>query len=182
MVAAPAILAQGAALLPGLSVWASVPAGNGVGFPLRIDAGGRYRLELLGLGGPFVERLEDADGWPLLRDGDLGHLEREFRAGDYRLIVEPPAVPARAVARLTRLVSPAPIEGHGRIPCPSMDAVGDVARAGSADAPGPPDSWSFALAGTAHVTLDMTGDGMLAVVARTRRMPSRSGGCAIPAG
>ncbi len=165
VVAAPARLAEGATLLAGLSVRASLPAGTGVAFPLRIARAGNYRLDLLGLGGPFAARLEDAEGWPLLREGDLNGLERDFRPGAYRLIVQPPAVAARAVARLARIVPAPAIEGHGPHVLPFDAAQSATWREPvSRGAPRTPDRWTFALAGPAKITLDLTGEGMAAVL------------------
>ncbi len=163
VVVAPAPMLAGAALLPGLSVRASLPAGSGVAFPLRIAQAGRYHLDLHGLGGRFAARLEDAEGWPLLRDGDLTSLDTDLAPGLYRLIVEPPAVAARVVARLARIVPPAPIEGHGPHTLP-FDAVQSATwrEPASPDAEREPDAWSFALAGPANISLDLTGEGMAA--------------------
>ena len=47
-------LAEGAELLPGGSVRATLPPGQGVGFPIRIAATGRYHLDLLGDGRVFL--------------------------------------------------------------------------------------------------------------------------------
>jgi hypothetical protein len=165
VVSAPAPLTAGGTLLTGLSVRASLPAGTGVAFPLRIEQAGSYRLDLLGLGGPFTARLEDSGGWPLLQEGDLNGLERDFRPGNYRLIVQPPAVAARAVARLARIVPAPPIEGHGPHVLPFDDAQSATWREPvSHGAPRTPDSWTFALAGPAKITLDLTGEGMGAVL------------------
>jgi len=163
---APASLAQGAPLLPGLSVRASLPAGTGVAFPIQIAEEGDYHLDLRGLGGRFAARLEDAEGWPLLADGDLTSLDTDLAAGSYRLIVQPPSVAARAVARLTRILPPPPpIRGHGPHPLPFEAAQSATWRepAGVDDARAP-DVWRFALAGPASVTLDLAGAGMQAVL------------------
>jgi uncharacterized protein len=163
---APAPLAEGAALLPGLSVRASLPAGTGVAFPIRIAEDGDYHLDLHGLGGRFAARLEDAEGWPLLGDGDLTSLTTALEAGSYRLIVQPPAVAARAVARLARILPPPPpIAGHGPHPLPFEAAQSATWRepSGGSDARDP-DVWSFTLAGPATVTLELTGQGMQAAL------------------
>jgi uncharacterized protein len=165
VVAAPAVLAEGATLLPGLSVRASLPAGGGVAFPVRIAEKGRYHLDLLGLGGKFTARLEDAEGWPLLVQSDLTSLDQDFVPGSYRLIVQPPAVAAQVVARLTRIEPPANIEGHGPHALPFEVAQSATWREPARrDAPRTPDAWTFSLAGPAKITLELTGDGMVAAL------------------
>jgi uncharacterized protein len=165
VVAAPANLAEGTTLLPGLSVRASLPEGTGVAFPIRIDRDGRYRLDLLGPDRSFTARLEDAEGWPLLPTGNLSTLQQEFSAGTYRLIVQPPATAARAVARLARIETPPPIEGHGPRALPFDAAQAATWREpASREAPRTPDAWTFDLAGPAKVYVELRGDGMAATL------------------
>jgi uncharacterized protein YecT (DUF1311 family) len=165
--AAPAPMARGETLLPGLSVRASLPAGSGIAFPLRIAEAGTYHMDLLGLGGPFAARLEDDEGWPLLAEGSLTSLDRDFVPGTYRLMIQPPAVAARAVVRLTRIVPEAPITGHGphNLPFEATQPATWREPAGP-DAPRVSDTWTFTLRGPAQVTLDLTGDGMIALLHR----------------
>jgi uncharacterized protein len=159
--ATEAPLGEGAELLPNGSVRATLMPGHGVAFPIQIAATGRYHLDVLGDGRAFTARLEDGDGWPLLATSDLSSIDQDFVAGRYRLIVQPPSVEARVVARLRPIEKPVALAGHGPHPLP-FDAPqsrewreppnGNDAR--------PPDVWTFALAGPAIVSLAINGDGM----------------------
>jgi uncharacterized protein len=154
-------LAEGAELLPEGSVRATLTPGHGVAFPIRIATAGPYHLDLLGDGRTFTARLEDADGWPLRAAGDLSSIEQDLTPGRYRLIVQPPSVEARVVARLRQVVRPVALTGHGPHPLP-FDAPQSLEwrEPPGRDDARTPDTWTFALAGPANVSLTVTGDGM----------------------
>lgn len=177
VVAAPAAFATGAPLLPGGSARATLTPGQGVVFPIGIEAEGRYRLEVLGDGRQFPVRLEDADGWPLHAAGPVRALEQPFAPGQYRLFVEPVSVSARVVARLQRIEPPPDLSGHGphELPFEAPQAL-EWREPARQDAPRIPDIWTFALAGPTTVTLSLSGDGMSASLEAD---PPRPGG---PAG
>lgn len=158
-------LAKGADLLPGGSVRATLLPGRGVAFPAHITAAGRYRLDILGDGRTFTSRLEDAGGWPMLAAGDLSLVDQDLSPGDYRLIVQPPAVQAQVVARLRRIEPPVVLSGHGPhdLPFDAPQAL-EWREPPGRDDPRAPDLWTFALAGPAKVTLSITGDGMAAAL------------------
>ena len=158
-------LADGAELLPSGSVRATLAPGRGVAFPIRVATAGRFHLAVLGDGRTFAARLEDADGWPLLPAGDLSAVDQDLAAGRYRLIVEPPSVEARVVARLDTIEKPVALTGHGPHPLP-FDAAQSLQwrEPPGRDDPRAPDVWNFALAGPATVTLSIDGDGMAAAI------------------
>jgi uncharacterized protein len=162
LVARPAPLIGGATLLPGGSVRASMPAGSGAAFFVEIVEAGNYHLDLVGLGRKFTARFEDEEGWPILPAGDLSSLDRALSPGRYRLMVLPEAVDARVVARLVRVESEATLQGHGPHPL-LFDAEQRIQwrEPEGRDDPRLPDLWDFALAGPAHVTVDIS-DGMVA--------------------
>jgi uncharacterized protein len=158
-------LATGSDLLPGGSTRATLSPGLGFAFPIHIAETGRYQLDLLGDGRVFSARLEDADGWPIRAAGDPSSIDQVFQAGDYRLIVQPPGVQARVVARLRRIEPPVELSGHGPHVLPfdrpqALEWREPPARGG----PRAPDIWTFALAGPAHVALSLDGDGMTATL------------------
>jgi uncharacterized protein len=161
--AAATALSDGADLLPGGSTRATLMPGRGVATPIHIAVAGRYHLDVLGDGRVFSARLEDADGWPLRAAGDLSSVDQDFLAGDYRLIVQPPSVQARVVARLRRIEPPVALTGHGPHALPFEVAQSLQWREPPGrDDPRTPDVWTFALAGPAKVTLNIDGDGMAA--------------------
>lgn len=159
--ATEAPLSEGADLLPNGSVRATLRPGRGVAFPIQIAAAGRYHLDLLGDGRTFTGRLEDSDGWPLLAAGDLSSIDQDFAPGRYRLIVQPPSVEARVVARLQPIVKPVALTGHGPhlLPFDSPQSL-EWREPANRDAQRLPDVWTFTLAGPATVALSIDGDGM----------------------
>jgi hypothetical protein len=159
--ATEAPLSEGAELLPNGSVRATVTPGHAVAFPIQIAAAGRYHLDLLGDGRQFTARLEDSDGWPLLAAGDLSSIDQDLGAGRYRLIVQPPSVEARVVARLQPIGQPVALTGHGPHPLP-FDAPQSLEwrEPQNRDDPRLPDVWTFTLRGSATVALNLHGDGM----------------------
>ena len=167
-------LAEGADLLPGGSTRATLTPGHGISFPIRIAAPGRYHLDLLGDGRSFTARLEDADGWPLLAAGDLSSIDQDFSRGRYRLIVQPPSVEARVVARLQQIVTHAALTGHGPHPLP-FDAPQSLEwrEPPGRNDPRTPDTWGFALAGPANVSLTVDGDGMGATLQAASADPAK---------
>ena len=160
LVANPAPLLAGSTLVPGGSVRASLPGGSGVAFPVEIAADGRYRFDVLSLGAPWTGRLEDAGGWPLVKPGPLDGTLTPLHPGQYRLVVTPDAVGRQVVARLTAVVKPAEITGHGPHPLPFEQPQTATWREPDArEQPRTPDLWTFALPGEAEVTLTLA-DGM----------------------
>jgi hypothetical protein len=148
------------------SVRTTLPPGKGAVVPIEIAQDGVYRIDLLGVGRHWRARLEDSEGWPLTRPGELTRLTRKFEKGSYRLVVTPEDVEARLVARLR--MSPAPLElsGHGPHPLPFETAQKLQWRepqtpAGARE----PDVWNFTLRGDSEVTL-MISDGMIGEILR----------------
>lgn len=166
LVAAPASLDEGGVLVADGSVRASLSEGHGIVFPIDITNPGLYRLDLYGLDRTFDARIEDADGWPLTPPGKISRLEQHLEPGRYRLVVAPGDVEARVVARLTPVLDPPALDGHGPHPLPFDQAQAFQWRESDArDAPRLPDRWTFTLYGTANITLDVS-DGMVADLLR----------------
>ncbi|WP_051079680.1 hypothetical protein [Methylosinus sp. LW4] len=143
---------------------AALDGGHGAVVPIDIPEDGLYRLDLAGLGKEWRARLEEADGWPLAAPGPLTRLTRRFEKGSYRLVVLPEDVEGRFVARLRRIVTAAPLEGHGPHALP-FDAPQKLQwrEPLAKSAPRDPDVWSFALAGDSDIMLDVS-DGMVAEI------------------
>ena len=160
----PAALATTPVLSKEGEARATLAAGKGAVVPLEIPQDGLYRIELLGVGWTWNARLEDAEGWPLTKPGKLRSLTRQFDKGAYRLVVSPEDVEARMVGRLTPIVTPLPLSGHGPHPLPFGAAQNLQWREPQAsDAPRTPDVWRFSLAGEADVELSIS-EGMIAEV------------------
>jgi uncharacterized protein YecT (DUF1311 family) len=164
--ATPAPLPEGDRLIPDGTARATLEGGRGVVFPIDIAQGGTYRLELLGLGRTFTARLEDAEGWPLTKPGEIAELEQHFAPGRYRLVVLPQPVDARVVARLLPVQPEIEVAGHGPHPLPfEVPQVHQWREPQGQSDPRVPDRWTFGLQGPAEVTLDI-GDGMIADLLR----------------
>lgn len=158
--ATPAVLRQGAALLPNGRVHATVPAGTGIAFPLVITRAGRYRLELLSQGRPPIARLDDADGWPITRAGPMTDHEQDLQPGRYRLLISAAVVPSTVAARLLPVVAEAAILGHGPHALPAgVPQHATWREPAGRDAPRLPDIWSFTLEAPAAATIALE-DGM----------------------
>ena len=162
LLASPAPLLPGGMLRPGGSVRASLAAGSGVAFPIEVSGGPEdsYHFDVLSLGAPWAGRLEDADGWPVAAPGPLDGLKAKLRPGRYTLVLQPDAVARHVAARLTRVVKPAEITGHGphALPFESPQAATWREPDGT-DRPRDPDQWAFSLPGPSTVTITLS-DGM----------------------
>ncbi len=164
--ATPAPLLPLATLRPGGSVRATLQAGAGASIPLIVDAADTLRLDVASLGAPFLGRLEDGEGWPLTRPGKLDGFEQSMTPGRDRLLIEPSAVTREVVVRLNAVARPAPITGHGPHPLPFGAAQSATWREPeSQSAPRTPDRWTFALQGTAQISLRL-GDAMIGELRR----------------
>ena len=159
--ASPAPLLTGATLRPGGSVRATMPVGSGASFPITVAGEAeRYHLEVAGLGGAWTGRVEDADGWPITNPGPLNDIELALQPGQYRMLVIPDAVTRQVAARLTPIVKPAEIMGHGPHPLAFETPAHAVWREPDGrDQPRTPDAWTFSLAGPAEISIAL-GDGM----------------------
>ncbi len=163
LLANPAPLLAGGTLVPGGSVRASLPGGSGAAFPVDIvgSADGRYHFDVLSLGTPWTGRLEDADGWPVIKPGRLDGIETALRPGHYRLVVAPDVVGRQVAIRLSAITNPVGITGHGPHTLPfEQDQTATWREPDGRDQPRTPDTWAFSLAGPAEVTVTL-GDGMV---------------------
>jgi hypothetical protein len=161
--AVPARLLPAPPLLPGGSVRATLAAGTGLAIPVTVTDAGSYDISLLGPGGGFSARLDDAEGWPLVVPGPFDDRVLDLRPGHFTLLVTPGPTQQRLVATMDRIVPPQPVTGHGPHPLPLGDTLSATWREPSlATAPRTPDQYNFSLAGpaTAHVRLGkgMAGD------------------------
>ncbi|MEM9557646.1 MAG: hypothetical protein AAGC60_25535 [Acidobacteriota bacterium] len=150
-------VAPGGMLRLGVAARRALAPGDAVSYQLPIAEAGRYRLRVLGLGQPFRVRLEDDDGWPLLPPGPLDEADVELAVGDYRVVVLPQAVAARAVVRVDRVVEAPTLRGRGPHALPLDRSVEHVWREPSgdlpADAPARADLWRVELPAAADLEI-----------------------------
>ena len=100
-------------LEPGVAARGWIDPEESLEYRFQVDEPGRWRIRVLGLGGLFPVRIEDADGWPLTRPARPGDQTVELEAGEHRLVVLPQAVRARHVALVERIPDPLSRDGHG---------------------------------------------------------------------
>ncbi|MBB6485855.1 lysozyme inhibitor LprI family protein [Rhizobium lusitanum] len=161
-----ASLAQAATLVPDSSSRGVLSSSSGGIVPIEIAKAGSYQFDLYALGGDLSARLEDADGWPLTAPGPLSTISQDFAPGHYRLVIQPREVDTRFVTRLATIIDPPQPQGHGPHPLAFNQAQKFQWREpqGGGDAR-IPDSWTFDLAASADVSIDLT-EGMIGTLIR----------------
>ena len=163
---------DGATLVPGGSVRAAA-GGSGAAFPIEIAEAG-LSPDPSGSGGslPLGSR---TGGMAILPAGDLSSLDRTLSPGRYRVLVPPIASMPGSSPGWREGAGGGP-QGHGPHPL-VFDAEQRFQwrEPPGRDDPRPPDQWEFALAGPAHVTIDIS-DGM---VGDLRRADDASSGAAL---
>jgi uncharacterized protein len=162
----PASLLTAATLVADGTSRGILSGGHGAIVPIEIANAGSYQLDLYSLGGDLSARIEDAEGWPLTAPGPLSTLSQDFTPGHYRLVILPRDVDTRFVARLTPLIEPQQLQGHGPHPLAFNQAQAFQWREpqGKGDAR-VPDSWTFDLQADADVSIDLT-EGMIGTLFR----------------
>ncbi len=106
-------LIDGGLLEDGIAARYSLPLGEGLQYRFEIKKTGRYKLQSFGTNGFFKARLEDGDGWPLIRPGVDSDFELDLNAGNYRLVVLPTELPARVLTLLQQVKKAETRKGHG---------------------------------------------------------------------
>ncbi len=104
---------DGGTVTDGIPARLSLAPGEAAELRLDVRRAGTYRVRAFGLKRKFAVRLEDQDGWPILKPGVDGDIRRTLAKGTYRLVVLPSAVSTRAVVALDREPSPLRFRGHG---------------------------------------------------------------------
>jgi hypothetical protein len=93
-----------------------VAADAAIRFQVQIDEPDYYLLDTYSLGKPLTHRLEDAEGWPLMKPGQPGAINRDFMPGTYFYYSLPVQVDSRRVTFLKRKIKPPKISGKGPHP------------------------------------------------------------------
>lgn len=148
-------LVEGGMLPLGETVRATLEAGKGIVYAFSVEKSGLYDVGALGLNKTFAVRLEDADGWPIVKPGAQGDFSLHLDAGHYRLIVLPQALDSRVVTTLKpSAVRPVWI-GHGPHALPLNSRVKHVWNEPEDGQARTPDQWRFTLAAPATVNIDL---------------------------
>lgn len=154
-----AALAEGGPLELDRIARATVPAGDGVAYDLELDAPRYVRIRSSAPSQSFPCRLEDEDGYPVVRPTNTCDLRVQLKPGRYRLISAPIDVDSKRHTVAETDQPPEPREGHG----PHELLLGRRASHVWVEPPGdgerPTDLWTFTLPADLHVDID-AGDEM----------------------
>jgi len=93
-----------------------VAADAAIRYQVQIDEPDSYLLDTYSLGKALTNRLEDAEGWPLMKPGQTGAINRYFTPGIYFYYSLPSQVDSRRVTFLKRNIRPPKISGKGPHP------------------------------------------------------------------
>ncbi len=159
-------LINGGEIEDGVIARHSLPSAKGLKYEFEVEKAGRYQLKGFGINGYFNARLEDGDGWPLLKPGTRADFDLDLHAGNYRLVVLPTALPTRVVTELKRIEKAPAREGHGPF---AMDLNQSLFRhiwLEPAEAESrQPDSWVFELPAPSEITLSLSQGMQAALIA-----------------
>jgi hypothetical protein len=106
-------LRKGGTLQDGVDKRATVRANSAVVYDFKADKKARYRLESFGAAGGEEIRLEDSDGWPLVRHGAEAPQEAVLEKGAYKLYSLPCSYENYRVTRFDAVREPPKFNGAG---------------------------------------------------------------------
>ncbi len=132
---------------------ATLSPGQAGRYRFHVADAGDYRLQTLGLHHDFAMRLDDGDGWPVLKPGIPADVTEHFEPGDYEMVLLPQPVESRAVTLLHHIEKPVEFSGHGPFALKVGEAGSNRWMEPDKGAPRTPDSWKFTLAAQAEVTI-----------------------------
>ncbi len=146
-------LLQGGVLREGEPSRIRLNAGEAVEYWFTIPERAFYRLRGIGQNRSFRCRLEDSEGWPLLRPDSPADITREFEAGRYRFILLPESVETRRLALLEKKPEAPKLTGHGPHSVPLGKKVSHVWREPAGQGERLPDIWEFKLPARADLRI-----------------------------
>jgi len=153
-------LIEGGVLAIGVPARYTIPEAQGLSYGFEITEPGNYRLRALGLKQVRNIRLEDDDGWPLVKPGIRGDFTHHFQAGSYRVIIPPNAVETRALTMIERVADEAKYSGHGPHDLQIGTAVHHVWKEPALNfaEKREPDQWQFNLLAEADVNISLNNE------------------------
>ncbi len=101
-----------------------VPTSAGIMHQFEIPETGRYRVISLGQEGYFKARIEDSDGYPILKPGIDADVEMVFEQDNYQLLSLPENRESRRIARLEKIEPAVTFTGKG----PHVMAINKLAN------------------------------------------------------
>jgi len=145
-------------LLDGIPARYTLASGQGLIYEFTIAKRGLYRLRSFGLEKEFLVRLEDGDGWPLLKPGITGNIHRVFHPGKYRLVVLPMALESKVTSILQADTIEIKRQGHGPFELPFNKRLQHVWLEPKEGKTRPRDQWQFELPATVNTTINLSQD------------------------
>ncbi|HLY55207.1 MAG TPA: hypothetical protein VKS60_06600, partial [Stellaceae bacterium] len=160
-------LIDGGTLDAGVPARATLAPGQAIAYRFKVPEAGDYHIQTLGLGHGFTMRLDDGDGWPIVKPGGAAEATLRLAAGAYRMVVLPRSVESRAVTLLQPIEKPAERQGHGPFEVALGTELENRWLEPDVGAPRVPDRWHLKLPAPATVTVSID-SGMRAVVSADR--------------
>ncbi len=90
-----------------------VPAGDGLSYSLNIENDGEYNIVSYWQNGDFAIRLDDADGWPMVKPGTEGAVNTTLKGGKYSLKSLPTKQTRLRIAKLVKQKQSKEYAGYG---------------------------------------------------------------------
>lgn len=175
-----AAIEEAGELTPGVPARAAIDPRRAVSYRLKVTEPGRHTVMAWGLRKSFPLRLEDADGWPVAAPLADGQLTVDLEPGDYRLIVLPQAVTARAVVIASRAADPIEYAGHGPHPLALQVEASHLWLEPEEGAARQPDRWRFTLPAPTGVTIELSDEMMGEIRSISSGEPLPDGGLVPP--
>lgn len=154
-------LVDGGILKQGVAARHLAADGSAVTYRFDIENKGDFDLKAMGINDYFGIRLEDDDGWPLLKPGTEGNLTQEFAPGSYHMVVLPMPVETRVLAMLEEVKEPLVFKGHGPHLLPA-DMIGNAIEyiwmEPELGKPRIPDQWEFNASAPVDTTITVNGE------------------------
>lgn len=178
---ARAPIEEAGALAEDLPARATIDPRRAVAYRWSVREAGRFQVSAWGLRRPFAMRLEDADGWPVAAPLAQGQLSVELEPGEYRLIVLPQPVAARAIVLAARERAPVELSGHGPHRLQLDREASNLWLEPAEGAPREPDRWRFILPAATGVTINLSEEMMGSIRAVGAISPPSGAVAALPA-
>ncbi len=146
-------------LRPGIPARETLSSDQALMYPFVISKPGVYNIRAQGVERTLRCRLEDEDGWPLLKPGVSADLSYDFPKGRYRLVILPQSVKVRVVTELRPAPKALYYTGHGphRLPVNrTLEHEWNESKRKTKKSRRKPDVWSFKLPAPVKATLRAT--------------------------
>ena len=152
-------LRDGGMLTPQIPARLTLNPGEGLLYNFQIKTKKKIHLKTLGLNRKFRVRLEDNQGWPLMRPGIEADITRTFEPGNYRYIILPTDNTVRVVTILEEIYKKPVYKGHG----PFIINSPGIQHVWKESGQRIPDQWEFNLTAPAMTNIKLS-PGMTAEV------------------